>query len=72
MKSVADELRLEDLNATLALSVAERVALALHLGEQAVATYAAANGVSPDQARRILRRNNQIGRRPSAVALEND
>lgn len=72
MRSVADELVLEERNATLALSVSERVALALRLGEQAIATYASANGVSRDEARRILRRNNQIGRRPSVAAAEND
>jgi hypothetical protein len=72
MKSVANELALEDQNATLALPVSERVALALRLGEQAIDTYASANSVSRDEARRVLRRNNQIGRRPSAAAAEND
>lgn len=68
MDSVADELRKDAERDVSRLSVSERVALALALGEQAVSIYASANGVSREEARRTLRRNAQAGRRPSAVA----
>lgn len=70
MKSVADELAREQARETFKLSASERVALALALGDQAVDWFASANHVTRDEARRILRRNNQIGRRPSAVASD--
>jgi len=50
------------------LSASERIALALRLGDQAVDIFASANNVGKDEARRILRRNNQLGRRRSVVA----
>jgi endonuclease V-like protein UPF0215 family len=68
MKSVADESAREVLEATLRLTPSERVELALRLGTEAVAAYSAAHGVTSDEARRILRRNNQRGRRPSVAA----
>jgi endonuclease V-like protein UPF0215 family len=72
VKSAADTLAEETDAAVLAMSVTERVALALRLGDRDVRLYAAANGLSEDQARRILRRNSQIGRRPSACARFDD
>lgn len=68
MKSVADSLS-RDLRLEVSkLTATERVALALSLGDEAVSTFASANGISRDRALRILRRNNQLGRRPSAAA----
>lgn len=67
MKSVADQSAREVLEATLRLSPAERVELALRLGREAVTIYASANGVTEEEARRVLRRNNQRGRAPSVA-----
>lgn len=68
MKSVADSLP-RDLQLEVSkLTASDRVALALSLGEQAVSTFASANGISSEQALRILRRNNQLGRRRSLAA----
>jgi hypothetical protein len=71
MKSVADQIAREAVEAVSTLTASERVSLALRLGEQAVEIYASANCVGQDEARRILRRNNQLGRRAS-VALSDD
>lgn len=54
----------------LALSIDERIRLALELGDRAVRLYAEAESISLDEARRILMRNSQKGRRPSKVASE--
>lgn len=54
------------------MSTSERFALALRLGDDAVRTYASANNVDAQEARRILRRNNQVGRRYSAVASDDE
>ena len=68
MSSVADFLRQETDRDVSRLSVSERVALAFELGDQAVAIFAAAKGLTRDEARRILRKNSQVGRRFSAAA----
>ena len=68
MKSVADQSLEETLEAVLQMSASQRIALALRLGEQAIDLYASANRVGRDEARRALRRNNQLGRRYSAAA----
>ena len=70
MKSVADDLSREEMERTLLLSPDERMQIALRLGDEAVAIYAAANGVSESDARRILRQNSQFGRRPSSLFRE--
>ena len=49
---------------------AERLAEALALGEAAIAEYAAAHGVEPEEARRRLERGAQAGRRFSRVMRE--
>ncbi|MFN2427347.1 MAG: hypothetical protein ABR587_12975 [Candidatus Binatia bacterium] len=72
MKSIADDLACEVLEATLRLTPSERVELALRLGGQAVDTYASAHQVSTDEARRILRRGKQVGRRFSAAASDGE
>jgi hypothetical protein len=69
MKSkLADELREEHRAFERALSPAERVALAERLGDEAVAAYASAHGVSRDEAIAVFTRNRQRGRRPSRCA----
>jgi hypothetical protein len=68
MRSVADRLRLEDREAVLRLSPAERVALALSLGERDLDAFGASHRppLPREEARRILERRRQAGRRPSA------
>jgi hypothetical protein len=63
MRSIADELREEDERAVAALTVAERVQLALRLGEESLAIYMAYNGVDRDAAMQHFRSRNQTGRR---------
>ncbi len=62
MRSVADDLRREDARALAALSAAERVALALRLGDDDLETFRAANGLDREGALRALRRARQSGR----------
>ena len=64
MKSVADDLRKEQSVREAELSGSERVALALQLGRVAVRRLAVARGLSEEEARELLRRNRQAGRRP--------
>ena len=66
MKSVLDRLRDEDRGAVLALTAAERVALALALGERDLEAFRRARGLSRVDAARILDRQKQYGRRASA------
>jgi len=72
MKSIANHSREDASQTTSQMTASERIALALRLGEQAVDIFASANSVGKDEARRTLRRNNQLGRRHSAVALIED
>jgi hypothetical protein len=66
MKSVADQLRRDQMAQQLRMSAAERIELSRRLGEQAAEAYAAQNGVTTDEARRALQRQRQAGRRYSA------
>jgi len=65
MRSVADDLRLETARAVARLTPAERIALALRLGDDDVAAYSAAHGCADTDARAALRRARAIGRIPS-------
>ena len=65
MRSVADDLRLDSARIVAALPVAERISLALRLGEEDVARYCAAHGVSDAAARRVFSRARAVGRQPS-------
>lgn len=66
MKSVADDLRREQLARLATLSMTERIALSVRLGEEAAQMYADMHGVSQTEAKRELQRQRQVGRRPSA------
>jgi hypothetical protein len=66
MTSVLDRLRDEDRKAVLALTPAERVALALALGERDLEMFRGVCGLSRVEAARILDRQKHHGRRPSA------
>ena len=73
MKSrVADEVREAQTREVLAMTPGERVELALRLGDEAVATFAAARGLTHDEARRALQREGQRGRRYSRCIEELD
>lgn len=66
MTSVADALRADTRRRMAALSADERLRLALALGDDDAAAFAASHGVSLDEARRVLSRSRRQGRRPSA------
>jgi hypothetical protein len=65
MRSVADDFRNESARMVAKLPMSERVALALRLGDQDVALYQAAHGISHADARRALATARHVGRRPS-------
>jgi hypothetical protein len=65
MRSVADVLRVETAPGVARLTPAERVALALRLGDDDIALYRVACGVSQVEARAALGRSRAIGRRRS-------
>ena len=65
MRSVADDLREELQEQTLRLSVEERMALALRLGERGLELYRQAHGLDRETALRQLQRQRQVGRTPS-------
>jgi hypothetical protein len=62
MRSVADALRLDSARAIAELPAADRIALALRLGDEDVALYRAAHRVSEAAARRELARARAVGR----------
>jgi hypothetical protein len=62
MRSVADALRLDAARALAAMTVAERISLALQLGEEDVVRYCAAHHVSETDARRVFSRARAAGR----------
>ena len=67
MRSVADRLRVQDREAVLALTPAERVELALDLGARDFDSFRRAQEptLQPEEAARILERRRQAGRRRS-------
>lgn len=61
----------EELARTVAeLPLEERIELAFRLGEADLALYQAAHGVDREAALTALRRQRQVGRRPSRCAAE--
>jgi hypothetical protein len=62
---VAEQLRRMQIEDDLALSIDERVQLALELGERDLQAYMAATGLDRDAANRELDRGTQRSRRPS-------
>ena len=64
MESVVDDHREEDRRAQAAMTVSERVALALDLGDQDLEIFRRAHGLSEDEAFRQLSRHRQAGRVP--------
>ncbi len=65
-------LRRERQQRELAMTVAERFALADRLSEEALQTYMSAHGLDRESALRAIRKSRQIGRRPSACMNSRD
>lgn len=63
---LADELRREQFARYQRMTPAERVALAMRLGEEVLADYMANTGLTREEAKRELKRASRVGRRPSA------
>lgn len=70
MRSVADDLRDELQEDLLRLSVEERMALALRLGERGLEMFRQANGLDRETALREIQRQQQAGRRSSKCMSE--
>lgn len=70
MSRVADSLRAKTAAADRARTPAERLLLALRLGDSDAALLAGARGLGEEAARGLLRRQRQVGRRPSRCATE--
>jgi len=66
MKSVADELRRDQIAEQSKMTAVERMELSRRLGEQAALVYAATHSVTVEEAKRALQRRHQAGRRYSA------
>ena len=62
---MSDDFRQEEREYLLALSPAERVALALRLGERDLQAFRRARGLGREEAIRELERQRQRGQRPS-------
>jgi len=67
MESIADQHRSSDVTALADLSPAERVALALELGDDDREIFRNAVGLSDEAALHELRRRRQIGRVPCSI-----
>jgi len=67
---VADDVRRATTARVLEMSVPERIALALALGDQDLALFARMNNLDGEEALRRLRAQRQRGRTPSACAGE--
>ena len=67
MRSVADDLRDEDLREQQNMTPGERIELALRLGERDLQLYMAANGVDRETAMEALRRAGSAGRKKSVA-----
>lgn len=68
MRSVADELRAEDLERMAALSPEARIALSLRIAESSIEVLRAARGLTRAEAVALARTTRSRGRRPSRSA----
>jgi hypothetical protein len=59
-----DQLREDDRRTQAAMSAAERVTLALELGDQDLKIFRLARGLSEEEALHEIRRRRQVGRAP--------
>ncbi len=65
MNSVADELREVERQELSRMTVSERLALALRLGDDDLELFARARNIDRESGNALLRRGRQNGRRPS-------
>jgi len=65
MRSVADDLREEQLREMQKLTPEERIELALRLGEEGLRFFMATHGLTREEAIRQIRRQRRAGRAPS-------
>ena len=65
MRSVADDLRREDREELLRLSVEERLERSFRLGEEGLEAFRSAHGLDRETAIQLLERRRQAGRTPS-------
>jgi hypothetical protein len=70
MASVAEDLRARTVARVLGMTVRERIALALALGDDDVARFARSSGSDLDAARRRLSQTRRRGRTPSRCAAD--
>lgn len=68
MRSVADDLRSETRHDVARRTPAERIDLALQLGDDDLALLCAARGLAREEGRRLIARSRRVGRMPSVVA----
>jgi hypothetical protein len=68
VRSVADQLKAEDLARMAALSPEERIGLSLRLGESAIEVLCAAQGLTRAEALALVQRIRSEGRRASPCA----
>ena len=66
MDSVASDLRARDTAAVREMSTADRLALALRLGDEDLESFRSSNGLDRRTAVRLLERRRQATRQPSA------
>jgi hypothetical protein len=64
MRSISDNFREDDRRAQAEMTAAERVELALELGDQDLEIFRQAHGLTTKEARHELRRRRQLGRTP--------
>lgn len=65
MRSIADDLRRESAQAVAHLTAAERIDLALRLGDDDVSLHRSAHRLTEGESRAALRRARAVGRVPS-------
>lgn len=70
MRSVADDLREEQLREMLELTPDQRVQLAMRLGEEALQFFMVTNHLTRDEAVRRIRKQRRAGRNPSRCMSE--
>ena len=65
MRSVADDLREEQIRETLAMTPDERVRMAMRLGDEGLNFFMSANGLTREEALARIKRMRSAGRVPS-------
>ena len=69
---LAEQLKKEQRERFAAMTPAERVAIGVRLGEEALAEFMSANSIDRAEAMQRIRRSRRVGRRPSKCLDERD